>query len=47
MKTKSKKVAVPSEIMLEQQFGQGVLFPGRRVSAAAPPTQGRHRGVPA
>ena len=29
-KTKSKKVAVPSEIMLEQQFGQGVLFPGRR-----------------
>ena len=30
MKTKSKKVAVPSEIVLEQQFGQGVLFPGRR-----------------
>lgn len=30
MKTKSKKVAVPSEIVLEQQFGQEVLFPGRR-----------------
>lgn len=29
-KTKSKKVAVPSEIVLEQQFGQEVLFPGRR-----------------
>lgn len=29
-KTKSKKVAIPDEVVLEQQYGQGVLFPGRR-----------------
>lgn len=29
-KSKSKKVAIPNEVVLEQRYGQSVLFPGRR-----------------
>lgn len=29
-KTKSKKATVPNEVVLEQRYGQEVLFPGRR-----------------
>lgn len=29
-KSKSKKVVAPREVVLEQRYGQGVLFPGRR-----------------
>ena len=46
-KTKSKKVA--SEIVLEQQYGQEVLFPGRRhgVRGGCRAGAGRHRTNPA
>ena len=29
-KTKSKKAVVPNEVVLEQKYGQEVLFPGQR-----------------
>lgn len=48
-KTKSKKVAIPDEVVLEQQYGQGVLFPGRRhgVRGGCRAGAGRHRTNPA
>ena len=48
-KSKSKKVAAPSEVVLEQRYGQGVLFPGRRhgVRGGCRAGAGRHRTNPA
>ena len=48
-KTKSKKVAIPDEVVLEQQYGQGVLFPGRRhgVRGGCRAGAGRPRTTPA
>ena len=48
-KSKSKKVAIPNEVVLEQQYGQGVLFPGRRhgVRGGCRAGAGRHRTNPA
>lgn len=47
-KSKSKKVAAPSEVVLEQRYGQGVLFPGRRhgVRGGCRAGAGRHRTNP-
>lgn len=47
-KSKSKKVAIPNEVVLEQQYGQGVLFPGRRhgVRGGCRAGAGRHRTNP-
>ena len=47
-KSKSKKVAAPREVVLEQRYGQGVLFPGRRhgVRGGCRAGAGRHRTNP-
>ena len=47
-KSKSKKVAAPSEVVLEQRYGQEVLFPGRRhgVRGGCRAGAGRHRTNP-
>lgn len=49
MKTKSKKAVVPNEVVLEQKYGQEVLFPGRRhgVRGGCRAGAGRHRTNPA
>lgn len=48
-KTKSKKAVVPNEVVLEQKYGQEVLFPGRRhgVRGGCRAGAGRHRTNPA
>lgn len=48
-KSKSKKVSAPNEVVLEQKYGQGVLFPGRRhgVRGGCRAGAGRHRTNPA
>ena len=46
--TKSKNKKVPDEMTLEQVYGQGVLFPGRRhgVHGGVRAGAGRHRTTP-
>lgn len=48
-KTKSKKATVPNEVVLEQRYGQEVLFPGRRhgVRGGVRAGAGRKRTNPA
>jgi len=48
-KSKSKKAAIPNEVVLEQRYGQEVLFPGRRhgVRGGVRAGAGRKRTNPA